>query len=293
MHAFTIKDLENLSGIKAHTIRIWEQRYTFLKPRRTDTNIRYYSSDELKSVLNIALLNKYGYKISHIDKMQPQEIRERILQLGSQEAQLERQVNELVRYMVDMEPEGFEEVLEAHIRQRGIDKTLTQLVFPFLEKVGMLWQTNHIHPAQEHIVTHLIRQKLSVGIEQAYTPVRVNKTVLLFLPEGEFHELGLLYTWYLLKSRGVQVIYMRANLPLKDLEYVCNLKQPDLCYTHLTSVAPGFHFDKFLGQFALRCGAHRLVVSGLPVQQYDKEVPANVKFKNSLPEVMEMIATLG
>ena len=136
MNAFTIKDLENLSGIKAHTIRIWEQRYNFLKPQRTGTNIRYYSNDELKTVLNIALLNKYGFKISHIDKMQPDEIRSRILSLGDAQAIQERIVNELVQEMVDLEIEKFEKILAGYIAGKGIERTAIQILFPFLEKIG-------------------------------------------------------------------------------------------------------------------------------------------------------------
>ncbi|MBC6491008.1 MerR family transcriptional regulator [Flavihumibacter stibioxidans] len=292
MNAFTIRDLENLSGIKAHTIRIWEQRYNFLKPRRTDTNIRYYTSEELKAVLNIALLNKYGYKISHIDKMQPEEIRERIVALGNAQAQQERLINELIQFMVDMDMERFELLLDQHISSRGIDKTITQLLFPFLEKIGILWMTNHINPAQEHLVTNIIRQKLIVGIEGAFSHVKMQQTVLLFLPEGEHHELGLLYAYYLLKSRGVHVIYLGANLPLKDVEFVANLKKPDFLYSHLTSVANNFSFDKFLHAYSLRCPSHRLVISGQVAQQYRKEVPEMVSFKKSLAEVLEFVAGL-
>src|SRR5258707_4729100 len=150
MNVFTIKDLENLSGIKAHTIRIWEQRYNFLKPRRTTTNIRYYSNDELKTVLNIALLNKYGFKISHIDRMQPQEIKEKILSLGDAKAIQERIINELVQEMVDLEMERFEKVITNYITAKGIERTVIQIIFPFLEKIGILWQTGPIKPAQEH-----------------------------------------------------------------------------------------------------------------------------------------------
>ena len=121
MNAFTIKDLENLSGIKAHTIRIWEQRYNFLKPQRTTTNIRYYSNDELKTVLNIALLNKYGFKISHIDRMQPQEIREKILSLGDAHAIQERIINDLVQEMVDLDMEKFEKIIVSYIAVKGIE----------------------------------------------------------------------------------------------------------------------------------------------------------------------------
>ena len=138
MNSFTIKDLENLSGIKAHTIRIWEQRYSFIKPERTDTNIRYYSNDELKKILNVALLNKYGYKISHIDKMNDGEIKEKILALNQMEALQERIVNELIQSMVDIDMERLEMILDKYIAVRGIEKTITQIIFPFLEKINIL-----------------------------------------------------------------------------------------------------------------------------------------------------------
>lgn len=292
MNAFTIKDLENLSGIKAHTIRVWEQRYNFLKPQRTDTNIRYYSSEELKAVLNIALLNKYGYKISHIDRMCEQEICDRIVSLGNTQAQQERMVNELIHHMVDYNIETFEDVLDGYIASRGIDKTITQVIFPFLEKIGILWITNHINPAQEHLVTNLIRQKLIVGIEGAYSHIATRKTILLFLPEGEHHEIGLLYTYYLMKSHGIKVIYLGANVPIKDVEFVANLKKPDYVYTHLTSVAHNFNFEKFLLNFSTKCATHKLVISGFLTQHYKKKTPENVFFKRSLPEVLEYMASL-
>ncbi|HEU4610373.1 MAG TPA: MerR family transcriptional regulator, partial [Chitinophagaceae bacterium] len=182
MNSFTIKDLENLSGIKAHTIRIWEQRYSFLRPQRTETNIRYYSGDELKMILNVALLNKYGFKISHIDKMTGEEINKRLLSLNDAQAQQERQVNELVQLMIDLSIDHFEESLDRYIQSRGIDKAISTLIFPFLEKIGILWQTNHVNPAQEHLVSNVIRQKLIVGIDRVGSSIRVNKQFLLFLP---------------------------------------------------------------------------------------------------------------
>ncbi|MFN3794212.1 MAG: MerR family transcriptional regulator [Chitinophagaceae bacterium] len=292
MNAFTIKDLENLSGIKAHTIRIWEQRYTFLNPQRTETNIRYYSNDELKTVLNFALLNKYGYKISHIDKMSEEEMKEKILSLSQAQAQQERIVNDLIHYMVDLRLEEFESSLDTYIMAKGIERTITQIIFPFLERIGILWITNHVNPAQEHLVTNIIRQKLIVGIESTVSHIQINKTILLFLPEGEHHELGILFMYYLLKSRGVKVLYLGANVPVKDVEYVAQLKKPEFLYTHLTSVAHNFNFERFLSHISTRVSSTPLIVSGLLTQQYKKKVPANVSFKKSLADVMEYITTL-
>jgi MerR family transcriptional regulator, light-induced transcriptional regulator len=292
MNAFTIKDLENLSGVKAHTIRIWEQRYSFIKPQRTDTNIRYYSNEELKTILNISLLNKYGYKISHIDKMLPEEIRDKIISLSNVQAQHERIVNEMIRYMVDLDIDKFETLLDNYIIARGVDKTITQIIFPFLERIGILWLTNHINPAQEHLVTNVIRQKLIVGIEGVFTHIQVNKSVLLFLPEGEHHELGLLYMYYLLKSRGVKTLYLGANVPVKDIEFVSKLKKPDYLYTHLTSVGSNFNFEKFLHQVEIRLTDFPLVISGQLTQHYKKKVPSKVNFKHSLQEVIEYVGSL-
>lgn len=292
MDAFTIKDLENLSGIKAHTIRIWEQRYTFLNPQRTDTNIRYYNNQELKTLLNVALLNKYGFKISHIDKMNQDEMREKILSLSQVQAQQERIINELIQSMIELNIDEFEETLENFIMARGIEKTITQIIFPFLEKIGILWITNHINPAQEHLVTNIIRQKLIVGIESTGSHFQSDKALLLFLPEGEHHELGLLFIYYLLKSRGVKVWYLGANVPLKDLSYVAEIKKPDFIYTHLTSVANNFNFDRFLQAVSIKLPATKVIVSGQLTQSYKKKLPANVQVKTSLSEVMEYIAML-
>jgi MerR family transcriptional regulator, light-induced transcriptional regulator len=292
MNSFTIKDLENLSGIKAHTIRIWEQRYSLLKPSRTDTNIRYYSNDELKKVLNIALLNKYGFKISHIDKMNEAEMKEKLLSLNQAQAQQERVVNDLIQHMVDLETEKFEEVLDNYILARGIERTIPQIIFPYLEKIGILWLTNHINPGQEHLVTNIIRQKLIVGIEGTNTVLKANKTVLLFLPEGEYHELGLLFMYYLLKSRGVTVIYLGCSVPLVDVEYVVKLKKPDYIYSHLTTVGQNFNFDKFILNITKKFSSVPIIISGQLTQTYEKKLHPPINFKKSFAEVMEFVAGL-
>jgi DNA-binding transcriptional MerR regulator len=292
MNVFTIKDLENLSGIKAHTIRIWEQRYNFLKPCRTETNIRYYCSQELKKVLNISLLNKYGYKISHIDKMSEQELKNKIHALSDTEARQERLVNELIAHMIDLDITSFERELDSYVFMHGIDRAVSQIIFPFLYRIGILWLTNHIHPAQEHLVSNIIRQKLMVGIEGAVSFRQAPRTVLLFLPEGEHHELGLLYVHYLLRSNGVRVLYLGADVPLKDVEFVCKYKTPDYLYTHLTGITGNFSFEKFLSQISHRIPGIPLVVSGQLARTHLRKIPEGVNFKRSIAEVMEFAATI-
>jgi DNA-binding transcriptional MerR regulator len=293
MNVFTIKDLENLSGIKAHTIRVWEQRYSFLKPNRTGTNIRYYCNRELKTILNISLLNKHGYKISHIDKMSEEELNGKIVSLSACEAQQERIVNELIAYMIDLDIDMFEQKLDHYILVKGIDKAIGQLIFPFLQRIGILWLTNHIHPAQEHLVMNCIRQKLIVGIEGAVVPRQTGKTVLLFLPEGEHHELGLLYVSYLMKTHGVQVLYLGADIPLDDVVFVCRSKNPDYLYTHLTCVAGGFNFDKFLSRLGRELPGIPLVISGQMVKDHPSKTSSGVHFKYCIDEVVDFVAGLG
>ena len=292
MDAFTIKELENLSGIKAHTIRVWEQRYSFLKPQRTNTNIRYYTNEELKTVLNIALLNKYGYKISHINKMRPDELAEKLISLSNFQAQQERIINELLQYTIDMDIEKLEAVLNQYVVAKGIDKVITQIIFPFLEKIGILWLANHVHPVQEHLVTNIIRQKLIVGIEGAFTHVTAAKTVLLYLPEGEYHELGLLYISYLLKCKGIKVLYLGANVPLNDLEFVATVKKPDFVYTHLTTVASNFNFEKFLYYLNSRFRSGSVIISGQIANNYKRKIPPSIAVCRSLGEVMDLISRI-
>ncbi len=291
MNAFTIKDLENISGIKAHTIRMWEQRYNFLKPQRSCTNIRYYSNEELKTLLNIALLNRYGFKISHIDKMCQSEICAKVLSLQDQEALQERVVMALVSQMIDMQTDRFEATLQKYIKCHSLEQAIREIIFPFLDKIGILWQTGHIMPAQEHFVTNIIRQKIIVAIDNI-GPVTGESSCILFLPEGEYHEIGLLFLCYLLKKRNVRVSYLGANVPINDVESIVETIKPDYAFIHLTSVSPSFNFDRLLKNLQVKTGGITTVISGYPTHNYYKPVPDCVEFKKSFGEIVDYISTL-
>jgi DNA-binding transcriptional MerR regulator/methylmalonyl-CoA mutase cobalamin-binding subunit len=292
MNSFSIKDLETISGIKAHTIRIWEQRYSLIKPNRTDTNIRRYSSEELRHLLNISLLNKHGFKISHISKMSDAEMQEKILSLNDADSQRDRLVNDLVAKLSAMEMEEFEKQLDNYIHSRGVDKAITQLIFPFLEKVGILWLTNNINPAQEHLVSNIIRSKLINGIEFAHPHFKLNKTFLLFLPESEHHELGLLFVHYLLKTRGAKVHYLGANIPLKDAAFTIRELKPNVIYMHLTSTSSKFNLDKYMSNLKIHSGKIPVIISGHITQNYKKNPPEGFHFKRSLTQVIEYVSSL-
>jgi MerR family transcriptional regulator, light-induced transcriptional regulator len=291
MSAFTIKDLENLSGIKAHTIRMWEQRYNLLKPQRSCTNIRYYSNEELKTLLNIALLNKCGYKISHIDKMCQEEICQKVLSLRDSEAMQEIIVNELVQDMVDLQTDKFETTLSKYICNFGIENGVLQIIFPFLEKIGILWQTGHIMPAQEHFVTNIIRQKLIVAID-GLPCCPEGRTCLLFLPEKEYHEMGLLFLYYLLKKQGMRVIYLGANVPMGDVASIADTMQPDLAFVHLISSFQHANLEKLVNNIETKLTGVQTIISGYPTKEYDRAIPEGVELKRCFHEMMDFISRL-
>lgn len=286
--SFTIKELETLSGIKAHTIRIWEQRYQFLKPSRTSTNIRRYNNEELKTLLTVALLNKYGYKISRIDEMQPDQRMEAALHLKEPDAREEYVMNKLIGCMIDLQSIAFEKLLNSQIAENGIDNTITGLIFSFLERVGVLWQTNRLRPVQEHITTNIIRQKIIHAIESLPLAENDSPLVVLFLPEGEHHELGLLYVYYLLRKRGLASLYLGANVPLNDLEYVVRVKDPAYLYLHLTTF-PQTRFNRLVQQLQKTAGKGQLVLSGYMAQLYEKVANENLVILQSLQAVQSYI----
>lgn len=236
MGIYSIKDLEQLSGIKAHTLRIWEQRYEVIVPKRTQSNIRYYDDADLKLVLNISYLNQNGHKISRIAKMSLSEIEKTVMGISSSNLEYPNQVNALIIAMVGLDEVRFEKIIATNTLQFGFENTMINIVYPFLERIGFLWQTGSINPAHEHFISNLIRQKLIVAIDgHIGTEQPHSKKFLLFLPEGEMHELGLLFAAYIIKSRNNHMIYLGQNLPLADLETTVQTYQPDYVLGILTS----------------------------------------------------------
>ena len=289
MSSYTIKDLEKISGIKAHTIRIWEQRYNFLQPQRTETNIRSYSADELKVILNVSLLNKYGFKISHIDKMSFEQMEDKIMSLSQLDAQKERVVNALIKEMVSLNMVAFERQLDLYIGQKGIEKAINEIIFPYLERVGILWVTNHINPAQEHLATNIVRQKIILGIERLTQLLTYTKRIVLFLPEGEYHELGLLYVHFLLKQKGIYVDYLGTNVPMVDLKYLTEFKKVDYLYCHITMPARNFKLDKFFTNLSTINQQIPIILSGLMIQEYKGNISPNIHLKRSLSETIAFL----
>lgn len=291
MNRFSIKDIENLTGIKAHTLRIWEQRHGIIIPKRTETNIRYYDGDDLKQALRVALLNKHGYKISRIQKMSADEITDILSDTSDTDFQFEHLITKLLEATVDMDTDKFEYLLDKYINKYGIEAAVEQLIFNFMQKLGLLWMTSRIFPAQEHLVSNIIHRKILLAIEHLPMQPSYKKKYLLFLPEGELHEIGLMYLQYLLLKNGNRVIYLGANTPIDQVELVYQALKPDHLYTHLTSVSKDFDIYKYISKISEIQDKGILYVSGVMQQRntmYD--IPENVVLINSL-EAAKAVAT--
>nr|WP_304608474.1 MerR family transcriptional regulator [Pontibacter anaerobius] len=279
-----------MSGIKAHTIRIWEQRYGILNPRRTETNIRYYDDADLKELLNISLLNESGYKISKIAQMERGQLLETVQQLCERPCACSHHVSALVTAMVDMDEFKFDRALSTATLQMGFQETMQEVVYPFLNKIGVLWQTGNITPAHEHFVSNLIRQKLLVAIDGQTARWKEDDPVyILYLPEGELHELALLYMHYILRSYNKRVVYMGQHLPFKDLELTYEQFKAQYLCTVLTSTPEREQVQGYLNKLAERFSGCTIYVYGYQVQQEGLVFPQNVQRFSCM---RELIATM-
>lgn len=277
MAQYSIKELEHLSGIKAHTIRVWEQRYNILCPKRTETNIRYYDDADLKTILNISLLNEKGYKISKIAKMSPEQIMQKVQQLCDESCQGSHHIYTLLQAMVDMNEELFDRTLSTAALQLGVKGTMNDVIYPFLIKIGILWQTGNIRPAHEHFVSNLIRQKLIVAIDgQVVRPPENAPVYVLYLPEGELHELVLLYMNYLLRAANKKVVYLGQHLPFSDLELTCKQFNAKYICTVLTIAPERDHVQAYINNLAVTFPDCEIYMYGHQVQQASLSFPENV-----------------
>lgn len=222
--SFSIKDLENLSGIKAHTIRIWEKRYNILQPTRTDTNIRFYDSNNLQKLLNIALLLDFGHKISKIANYSTSEINELVKNFSSEKNKSNQILNSFKVAMMNFDQDLFNSTYKQLLIQKTFKEIFHEIFIPLIEEIGLLWQTDTITPAHEHFISHLIRQKISANIEIIQTHIipKDNRLFVLLLPINEIHELGLLYLNYELLSKGHKTIYLGQSVPTESLEHLNN-----------------------------------------------------------------------
>ena len=263
---YSIRDIEKLTGVKAHTLRIWEQRFGFVIPHRTDTNIRFYDDEQLKILLNVSILLKHGRKISKVAYMSAEAIKKELVRLtmDTQDKDLfyGMQVDSLVVAMIDLDEEHFEKVISLCNLRFGFEQTMVCVITPFLGKVGILWSIGEVNVAQEHFISNLVRQKLIVAIDGYIGKSKNDIKYLLFLPEGEYHELGLLFAKYLIRAKGFQVIYLGQSLPYHDLVKLCVRYQPDYILTYFTSGMNRISIEDYLDKLSSDVACENILICG-------------------------------
>jgi DNA-binding transcriptional MerR regulator len=247
MKRYSIKDLEKLSGIKAHTLRIWEKRYDVIEPKRTPTNIRFYTDNDLRRVLNIALLNNHGIKISSISTMSKNDIRTTVKQITDNASHHQVFVDSFLIAMIDMDEAEFNRIFEHTVNKFGFSEVISRIIYPFLEKTGIMWGLNDVNPYHEHFVSSLIKRKISYAIENLKDIPPIKEKIILYLPQNELHEIGLLFAHYLLKRAGYAVYYFGPNLPFESLKEAVSFVKPD---SILTFIVTANHLEQLNGYLA-------------------------------------------
>ncbi len=289
MGIYSIKDLEHLSGIKAHTIRIWEQRHDLFTPQRTDTNIRFYNDEDLKLILNISFLKNHGIKISKIVQMSPEQMSHEVANLSETETLNEDQISALTVAMLDSNEELFNSVISANHKRIGFENTITDIIYPFFRKIGILWISSSINPAQEHFISHLVRQKIM--IETANIEVEKDaESFMLFLPEGELHEIGLLFANYLLRAKGYNTIYLGQSVPLKDVEEIFHNISPDYLFTVATSKPNQDNVMDFISDLEKKFKKTTVFITGNQVINLDFELPQNLQLIRNFNELDSILS---
>ncbi|MBE0662179.1 MAG: MerR family transcriptional regulator [Bacteroidales bacterium] len=288
---YSITDLEKITGIKAHTIRIWEKRYRVVTPERTTTNIRYYSDNDLKRLLNISMLNRYGYRISSIVKMSTDELSKKVMDISESSNDYNLQIEHLIVSMMELNEEKFEKVLSNALIKLGFENAVTGIIYPFLEKVGILWLVGTINPAQEHFIVNLIRQKIIAAIDGLMvTPSPEAKKFILFLPPGELHELSLLFSWYMLKKHGHKVLYFGQSLPIEDLKKVSQIQAPDYMLTVITAAQTNEQYLYLINTLSRGLPDVVIFITGLQTREHLISLPENIILLENPSDIPDFIS---
>ena len=293
MAIYSISDLEKISGIKSHTLRMWEQRYGILQPKRTPTNIRYYEDEDLQLILNIAFLNRNGYKISKIAAMSREDLMEKVSAVSDVQVGLDAELDVLTLSVIEMDEYKFTRILDSHIKHRGFERAMVEIVYPFLEKLSLLWLTGSIRPVQENFITLIIRNRLITAIEALpLTTNRDAKKFLLYLPKDEQQELSLLFMQYVIKKRGYRVVNLGPGMAIVDLKDACQILHPEYIFTILSENFNKEPIQRYLQNLATASNGTELLLTGYLVASQHTQLPDKATFLPSLNDAIEFLESL-
>lgn len=288
MGKYSIADLEKFSGIKAHTIRIWEQRYNLLHPQRTTTNIRYYDDEQLKKLLNVVLLIKSGIKISEISRMSKGEFHNELTKVTLQnqppEFETDLYINELITAALAYDELTFEKIFSTCLLRYGLRNSYPKIIYPLLTKLGVMWGSDEISPGQEHFASNLIRQKLFTAIDGLPVPSFPELTFVLFLPEGENHELGLLYANFILKKNNCKTLYLGQSVPLSSLKEAVQAIKPSHLMTFMVRTFPKEEAQEYVNTLTSTYSNLKILISGNKDLLEQLQLPENIAWIESVDE---------
>ena len=272
---------------------MWEQRYDILTPQRTETNIRYYQDEDLKQLLNIALLNKNGIRISKIAKMSEEQIVQKVAALSEVNSEYSSQLDALTISMIEMDEFKFDRIISANIQEVGFERTMLEVIYPFLDKLSVLWLTGSITPVQENFISYLIRQKIIVAIDnEPIAPKDQGPKFMIYLPEGERQELSLLFMLYMLKSRNLATVYLGQEISVNDLEDAYAVHQPEYIFTMITENFARESVKQYLDRLCKRFPMANLLVSGYQVAAQQISSYNNIHVLANLSQVIEFLDQL-
>ena len=290
MGHFSISDLEQLSGIKAHTIRMWEQRYGLLQPVRTATNIRTYSDDDLRRLLNVTTLCGRGQRISQVAKLTDAEISEAVLACCDDLHDYHRQVNALLAAMLGFDESRLDQLLREANARLGFENMMLRVAYPLLQRIGLMWLAGTVDLAQEHMLAHLLRQKILAATDALPTVPITARRWVLFLPGDELHELALLFMNYLVRARGQHTLYLGQNLPTFGLTNVGAAYQPDAVATVLTTQPERGRVGEYAHELRALFPEAQLVLYGPLARQEGLELPANCEVPVLMTDFLALVA---
>jgi DNA-binding transcriptional MerR regulator len=290
MEQYSINDLEKLSGIKASLIRVWERRYSIIKPSRTETNRRRYDDAQLRKIINISILQRNGFKISLIATLTDHEIEEKVAFLSKNITNSDTKIDSLIKYMIFYDERAINDLLVRSILNRGFELTIDEVIFPFLKRIGLMWQTGSADIGSEHFITNIFRQRMILSIDSlAYMKREACRRVILFLPDNELHEIGLLYYLYIIRKLGHETLYLGQTTPLSSVIAVNERWNADIIITGLMSGSPDLNPGDYIRQLSGSFPKQKVLVSGILAEIDFKMNPHNVFPVRSANDIKSLV----
>lgn len=294
MVGYSIKDLENLSGLKAHTLRIWEKRYGIIKPRRTETNIRYYEDDDLQKVLNISLLNRKGFKISKIAGMSGDELKQKVAEITEVGTEFQDQLDSMMMSVFELNESKFNIILDHQIQANGFEHTMNDIVYPLLDKLSTMWIAGSIKGVHESFVINIIKRKIIVAIDKLRkTELKAGHRFLIYLPENESHELSLLFLHFILVKYGADVLNMGSNVSLIDVLEAQSIYNANYIFTIFNDSFAETPLQPYLHQLSENCRGTTILISGFQTVNQSLDLPPNIRVVPSIDSLKSILEHKG